>query len=82
MLHMRMVVSGLRVLMRMFAVLRRSRSMLLRFLMISMIMMMGRLMVMVGGGVMVRGSIVVMFTRSMFSFLGHDKDSCKIIRYV
>jgi hypothetical protein len=70
-----MIVGCFRVLMRMFAVLKRSGSMLFPFLMSSLIMMMRRLMVMVGRGVMVRGCIVVMFTRSVFPFLGHGNDS-------
>ena len=70
-----MVMRGLGVLVRMFAVLKRRRSVLFRLLVVPMIVMMGCLMVMMCRGVMVCGSIVVMITRLVFLFLGHDKDS-------
>ena len=70
-----MVMRGLGMLVRMFAVIKRRRGMFFRLLVVAVIMMMGCLMVMMCCGVMVCGSIVVMFARCVFLFLDHDEDS-------
>jgi hypothetical protein len=66
-----MFVGGLRMIVRQFAVLVSSRGVILRFFVLSKIVMMGRLMMMVGSSVMMSGGRVVMLTGRMLGRLRH-----------
>jgi hypothetical protein len=67
-----MLVSRLRMPMRLFAVLMGRRGVLLGLVVFTMLVVMGRLVVMVSGGGVPRGCLVMMLGRGMFSFFSHD----------
>jgi hypothetical protein len=69
---MRMFVSRLRVPMGLFTVLMGRCGVLLGLVVFTILMVMGRLVVMVSGGGVARGCLVMMLGRRMFSFFGHD----------
>ena len=69
-LLLRMLVSDLCMLVGVLAVLVSRRSMDFRLIMLTLVVMMGRLKVVMGCGAMVSGSSVVMLARSVF-LLGH-----------
>jgi hypothetical protein len=69
---MRMLVSRLRVPMGLFTVLMGGCGMLLGLVVFTVLMVMGRLVVMVSSGGVARGCLVMMLSGGMFAFFGHD----------
>ena len=69
---MRMLVRRLRVPVGLLAVQMGRRGVLLGFVVLAVLVVMGRLVMMVGGGGVAGGCLVMMLSRRVLSLFGHD----------